>query len=52
MGGDRAADKTDREKPINYSADVGDVNYQTKVGTLSGNVIVTQGTLSFTPTRS
>jgi len=40
------AEKTDREKPINYSADVGDVNYQTKVGTLSGNVIVTQGTLS------
>jgi lipopolysaccharide export system protein LptA len=40
------AEKTDREKPINYSADVGDVNYQTKIGTLSGNVIVTQGTLS------
>jgi lipopolysaccharide export system protein LptA len=40
------ADKTDREKPINYSADAGDVNYQTKMGTLSGNVIVTQGTLS------
>jgi lipopolysaccharide export system protein LptA len=39
------AEKTDREKPINYSADVGDVNYQTKVGTLSGSVIVTQGTL-------
>ena len=40
------AEKTDREKPINYSADVGDVNYQTKVGTLTGNVIVTQGTLT------
>jgi lipopolysaccharide export system protein LptA len=40
------AEKTDREKPINYSADVGDVNYQTKIGTLSGNVIVTQGTLT------
>ena len=40
------AEKTDREKPINYSADVGDVNYQSKVGTLTGNVIVTQGTLS------
>ena len=39
-------EKTDREKPINYSADVGDVNYQTKIGTLSGNVIVTQGTLT------
>jgi len=40
------AEKTDREKPINYSADVGDVNYQTKVGTLTGSVIVTQGTLT------
>jgi lipopolysaccharide export system protein LptA len=39
------AEKSDREKPINYSADVGDVNYQTKIGTLSGNVVVTQGTL-------
>jgi lipopolysaccharide export system protein LptA len=40
-----SAEKADREKPINYSADVGDVNYQTKIGTLSGNVVVTQGTL-------
>ena len=40
------AEKTDREKPINYSADVGDVNYQTKIGTLTGNVIVTQGTMT------
>ncbi len=40
------AEKADKDKPINYSADSGDVNYQTKVGTLSGNVIVTQGTLT------
>lgn len=40
------AEKADREKPINYSADTGDVNYQTKIGTLSGNVIITQGTLT------
>ena len=40
------AEKGDKEKPINYSADTGDVNYQTKVGTLTGNVIITQGTLS------
>jgi lipopolysaccharide export system protein LptA len=39
------ADKSDREKPINYAADTGDVNYQTKIGTLAGNVVVTQGTL-------
>jgi lipopolysaccharide export system protein LptA len=40
------AEKADRDKPINYSADVGDVNYQTKIGTLTGNVVVTQGTLT------
>jgi lipopolysaccharide export system protein LptA len=40
------AETGDREKPINYSADSGDVNYQTKVGTLTGNVIVTQGTMT------
>ena len=40
------AEKADREKPINYQADSGDVNYQTKVGTLLGNVIITQGTLT------
>jgi len=40
------AEKGDRDKPINYSADSGDVNYQTKVGTLSGSVIITQGTLA------
>jgi lipopolysaccharide export system protein LptA len=41
-----AAEKADRDKPINYQADSGDVNYQTKVGTLQGNVILTQGTLT------
>jgi len=40
------AEKADREKPINYQADTGDVNYQTKVGTLIGSVIITQGTLT------
>lgn len=41
-----SAQKADREQPINYSSDSGDVNYQTKVGALSGNVIITQGTLT------
>ena len=45
------AEKADREKPINYSADTGDVNYQTKVGALSGNVVITQGTLSIRADR-
>lgn len=40
------AEKADKEKPINYSADTGDVNYQTKIGSLTGNVIITQGTLT------
>jgi lipopolysaccharide export system protein LptA len=40
------AEKADRDKPINYQADTGDVNVQTKVGTLVGNVILTQGTLT------
>jgi lipopolysaccharide export system protein LptA len=39
-------EKADRDKPINYQADSGDVNYQTKIGTLIGNVIITQGTLT------
>jgi lipopolysaccharide export system protein LptA len=39
------AEKADRDKPINYQADSGDVNVQSKVGTLTGNVILTQGTL-------
>lgn len=40
------AEQADRNKPINYQADSGDVNYQTKVGTLIGNVILTQGTMT------
>jgi lipopolysaccharide export system protein LptA len=40
------AEKADRDKPIHYQADAGDVNYQTKVGTLVGSVIITQGTLT------
>jgi len=40
------AEKSDRDKPINYSADSGDVNIQTKSGTLIGNVVITQGTLA------
>ena len=45
------AESADREKPINYSADTGDVNYQTKVGSLVGSVIITQGTLTIRADR-
>src|SRR5688572_5986576 len=40
------AQRDDKKQPINYSANTGDVNYQTKVGNLSGNVIITQGTMT------
>ena len=40
------AEKADRDKPINYQADSGDVNYQTKIGNLVGHVVLTQGTLT------
>ena len=40
------AETGDRDKPINYSADRGDLNYETKVGKLDGNVVLTQGTIT------
>jgi lipopolysaccharide export system protein LptA len=46
-----AAERGDRDKPINYSADTGDVNYQTKVGALRGNVVITQGTMTIRADR-
>jgi lipopolysaccharide export system protein LptA len=45
------AEESDRDKPINYSADTGDVNYQTKVGNLTGNVVITQGTMTIRADR-
>jgi lipopolysaccharide export system protein LptA len=46
IAGAAGAEQGDREKPINYSADTGDVNYQTKTGALRGNVVITQGTMT------
>lgn len=46
-----AAEAADKGKPINYSADSGDVNYQTKIGNLSGNVVITQGTMTIRADR-
>ena len=40
------AETGDREKPINFSADRGDLNYETKVGKLDGSVVLTQGTIT------
>jgi lipopolysaccharide export system protein LptA len=41
-----SAETGDREKPINFSADRGDLNYETKVGKLDGSVVLTQGTIT------
>jgi lipopolysaccharide export system protein LptA len=45
------AQADDKKQPINYSANNGDVNYQTKVGNLTGNVIITQGTMTIRADR-
>ena len=40
------AEKADREKPINFSADQpAEVDFEKRIGTLKGNVVITQGTL-------
>ena len=40
------ADKADRDKPINFSADQpAEVDFERRVGTLRGNVVITQGTM-------
>jgi lipopolysaccharide export system protein LptA len=41
-----AAETGDREKPINFSAARGDVNYESKLGKLDGSVVLTQGTIT------
>jgi lipopolysaccharide export system protein LptA len=40
------AEKADKEKPINFTADQVDANYEKKTGSLKGNVVLTQGTLT------
>ena len=46
------ADKGDREKPINFSADQpAEVDFEKRVGTLRGNVVITQGTTTIRADR-
>jgi lipopolysaccharide export system protein LptA len=45
------AEKADRDKPINFSGDTGDASLLAKGGTLVGNVIITQGTLTIRAER-
>ncbi|MEO8507994.1 MAG: lipopolysaccharide transport periplasmic protein LptA [Betaproteobacteria bacterium] len=45
------AEKTDREKPITFTSDDGEVNYEKRTGILKGNVVITQGTLTIKANR-
>ena len=46
------AEKADREKPINFSAEQpAEVDFEKRVGTLRGNVVITQGTLTIRADR-
>jgi len=40
------AEKADKDKPINFSSDTGGANYEQKTGSLRGNVVLTQGTMT------
>ncbi len=45
------AEQSDRNKPINFAGDSGDANLQARGGALTGNVLITQGTLSIRADR-
>ena len=46
------AEKADREKPISFSAEQpAEVDFEKRVGTLRGNVVITQGTLTIRADR-
>jgi lipopolysaccharide export system protein LptA len=46
------AEKADRDKPINFSADQpAEVDFEKGVGTLRGNVVITQGTMTIRADR-
>ena len=48
----RGAEKADREKPINFSAEQpAEVDFEKRVGTLRGNVVITQGTMTIRADR-
>ena len=45
------AEKADKDKPINFSSDQGGANYEQKTGSLKGNVVLTQGTMTIRADR-
>ena len=50
--GSARAEKADRDKPINFSADQpAEVDFEKRVGTLRGNVVITQGTMTIRADR-
>lgn len=51
LAGGALAEKSDREKPISFTSDDGEVNYEKRSGVLKGNVVITQGTLTIKADR-
>jgi lipopolysaccharide export system protein LptA len=52
VAGPASAEKADREKPINFSAEQpAEVDFEKRVGTLRGNVVITQGTMTIRADR-
>ena len=52
LHGPAHAEKADRDKPIHFSADQpAEVDFQKRVGTLKGNVVITQGTMTIRADR-
>jgi lipopolysaccharide export system protein LptA len=50
--GPARAEKADRDKPINFSAEQpAEVDFEKRLGTLRGNVVITQGTLTIKADR-
>src|SRR5438876_12159717 len=46
------AEKADKEKPINFSAEQpAEVDFEKRIGTLRGTVVITQGTLTIRADR-
>jgi len=45
------AETADKTKPISFTSDGGEVNYEKKTGVLTGNVVITQGTLTIRADR-
>ena len=49
---DARAEKADKEKPINFSAEQpAEVDFEKRIGTLKGNVVITQGTITIRADR-